>query len=152
MHSFTIPSTTNQAVELRVASGLVPVGSHVGRPRWSPTYAGERPVHMNERRSSKSYVVVGASLSASASSILSWISGERVRKGWKLCALIDRSRDGAVSVTVAVLGRRRISANSPKKSPGASVATRRFCRRTSAPPSIRTKNEYATDASSSISV
>jgi hypothetical protein len=37
-----------QASELIVASGLIPVGITVGRPRWLPTYAGERPVYMKE--------------------------------------------------------------------------------------------------------
>jgi len=38
-----------QATDLICASGLVPVGITVGRPRWSPTYAnGEKPVYIKE--------------------------------------------------------------------------------------------------------
>lgn len=38
-----------QAKDLIVASGLVPVGVTVGRPRWHPTYhAGEKPVYIKE--------------------------------------------------------------------------------------------------------
>ena len=37
------------AKDLIVASGLVPVGITVGRPRWHPTYhAGEKPVYIKE--------------------------------------------------------------------------------------------------------
>jgi hypothetical protein len=57
------------------------------------------------------YVVDGASRSASASSSLNWISGDVISNGRKLCALIESSREGAVSVTVAVRGRRRMSAS-----------------------------------------
>jgi len=37
-----------QGRELIIASGLVPVGITVGRPKWNPTYDGEQIVYLSE--------------------------------------------------------------------------------------------------------
>src|SRR5262249_31941743 len=73
-------------------------------------------------------------------STFTWTSGESRSSRRNPVAVITSRRDGSVAVTLAVVGRSATSAISPKKSPCFMVLIVRPLRRTSAVPSVRTKN------------
>src|SRR6266542_4879599 len=106
----------------------------------SPGHARLRRIARPERYRHRAQRLSGASRSASAVSTLLAITGWWLSIVLNECAVMTRSRESAVVVTVAVRGVRAISAISPKKSPRLSVRTLRPLRCTSASPSMRTKN------------